>query len=95
MNRAPLRTAIGPVEAWPALDGPPAFRPQIRPMSGRPITSVFGSRPGRIGLEFRADLSESNSWEEVGPFDLNTSPLTFVDAAPMTNGARIYRVRGQ
>ena len=94
-NRYPVRTAIGPVEAWPALNLPPALRVQIRQMGGFPIISVYASRPCQIWLEFRANLSESSPWEQVGPFDLNTSPMFFVDPTSMTNGARTYRVRGQ
>jgi hypothetical protein len=94
-NRYPVRTAIGPVEAWPALDLPPALRVQIRQMSGLPIISVYASRPCQIWLEFRNNLTETSRWDAVGPFDLNTSPMFFVDPTPITSGARAYRVRGQ
>ena len=74
---------------------PPALRVQIKQSGGFPIISVYASRPCQIWLEFRANLSESSPWEEIGPFDLNASPMFFVDPTSITNGNRTYRVRGQ
>ena len=94
-NRYPVRTAIGPIEAWPALNLPPALRVKLEQVNGYPLVSVFSSRPCEIYFEINSSLSESSRWDEIGPFHLNTSPMFFVDPTPMTNGARTYRVRGR
>lgn len=93
-TRFPVRTAIGPFEAWPALHLPPALRLQIGQANGLAIITVLASRPCQIWLQYRASLADSDSWEEVGPFSIHTSPLVFVDATSAGKGSRVYRVRG-
>lgn len=93
-HRYPVRTAIGPVESWPALNLPPILKVNLERLNGFPLVSVFASRPCDIWLEVNEALAGTNRWNEVGPFHLHTSPMVFIDPTPMTNRSRAYRVRG-
>jgi len=85
------RTAIGPMEALSVSDSAPQPELALQQVSGAPVLFIHASRPCRIGLEYTDALTTSSEWRRIGPFELTSSPMTFVDPVLMTNTARIYR----